>query len=297
MSSDLDADRIDYLMRSSQATGLPYGFHDRDFILRNLEIVDNPSQGDGDPVKFVCIKEKAVLAADHFLLSRMFDYLQVIFQKVVVGFELMLKVAVQALLRTGDISLEASDIARNITDGTWHSMHDAWLWSKFRECLADPQCSLTDVERMCIQRLLNRKSPPLLYSYDSVQREGSQEILSLHKSGFQNGVQRDEYLANAALTWQPRPFNLMNAKTHSFTGEPSKNSEIEKVIRISTKNGPVPIFKVPHSIVGALGDSAYHMARVYYVGPDDGFDLAKTSMKKIVLDYELPGNVTEKIEP
>jgi len=96
VSSELDADRLDYLMRSSQSTGLPYGHFDRDYIIQNLAV---------DREEKVCLLPKAIRAADHFVLCRSFDYLQVIFHKTVVGFEEMLKRCIQYLIEQERLKL------------------------------------------------------------------------------------------------------------------------------------------------------------------------------------------------
>lgn len=65
VSSDLDADRIDYLLRTAHHTGLPYGSVDLDYLLSQMQL---------DEQDVLCIKPHAVRAADHFLLSRVFSY-------------------------------------------------------------------------------------------------------------------------------------------------------------------------------------------------------------------------------
>ena len=61
ISSDLDADRLDYLLRSAYHVGLPYGSTDIEYILRQIKI---------DSDKNMCIDPKALRTVDHFLLCR-----------------------------------------------------------------------------------------------------------------------------------------------------------------------------------------------------------------------------------
>lgn len=74
ISSDMDADRIDYLLRTAHHTGLPYGTVDLDYIITQMRL-DSDSN--------ICMTPKALRAADHLLLCRYFDYLQVSFHKTV----------------------------------------------------------------------------------------------------------------------------------------------------------------------------------------------------------------------
>ncbi|MBN22346.1 MAG: hypothetical protein CL678_13775 [Bdellovibrionaceae bacterium] len=72
MHSDLDADRMDYLMRDSHYTGIKYGQFDREFVLSNLVTYEAGHQiGYG-------VKESATTAVEDFLISRYSWYSQVI---------------------------------------------------------------------------------------------------------------------------------------------------------------------------------------------------------------------------
>lgn len=73
MHSDLDADRMDYLLRDSHFTGIKYGQFDRDYILANLVTFD----AGGDQLGFG-VRESAVHAVEDFLIARFSWYTQVI---------------------------------------------------------------------------------------------------------------------------------------------------------------------------------------------------------------------------
>jgi HD superfamily phosphohydrolase len=73
MHSDLDADRMDYLLRDSYYTGIKYGQFDRDYILANLETFDI---GKGQ-VGFG-VRENAMRAVEDFLIARFNWYSQVV---------------------------------------------------------------------------------------------------------------------------------------------------------------------------------------------------------------------------
>jgi hypothetical protein len=73
MHSDLDADRMDYLLRDSYYTGIQYGQFDRDYILANLTTYDlgRGQMGFG-------VRENAMRAVEDFLIARFNWYSQVI---------------------------------------------------------------------------------------------------------------------------------------------------------------------------------------------------------------------------
>jgi hypothetical protein len=105
VSSDLDADRIDYLLRTAHHTGLPYGSIDLDYILSQMRV---------DEGGRVCINSKAVRTADHFLLCRYFDYQQVAFHKTVAAIELVLKDVISELLESRMLDGSAEQVGRMI---------------------------------------------------------------------------------------------------------------------------------------------------------------------------------------
>ncbi len=73
MHSDLDADRMDYLLRDSYYTGIQYGQFDRDYILANLTTFDlgRGQLGFG-------VRDNAMRAVEDFLIARFNWYSQVI---------------------------------------------------------------------------------------------------------------------------------------------------------------------------------------------------------------------------
>ncbi|HAZ11871.1 MAG: hypothetical protein A2X86_07530 [Bdellovibrionales bacterium GWA2_49_15] len=73
ISSELDCDRMDYLLRDSYFCGVSYGNFDLDWLLDNLEICIDASSA------FLGISERAVVTFDDFLLSRYHMFVMVYF--------------------------------------------------------------------------------------------------------------------------------------------------------------------------------------------------------------------------
>ncbi|MDO5360267.1 MAG: HD domain-containing protein [Jeotgalicoccus sp.] len=85
ISSQIDADRMDYLQRDSFYTGVSYGNFDMERILR----VMRPSKDE------VLIKESGMHAVEDYLMSRYQMYWQVYFHPVSRGGEVMLNLVMQ----------------------------------------------------------------------------------------------------------------------------------------------------------------------------------------------------------
>lgn len=84
VSSELDVDRMDYLIRDSMFSGVSYGKFDRDWLLSNL-CVHETAEG-----LHLALRSRAVFAFDHFLLARYHMFLTVYFHYRSVALEAML---------------------------------------------------------------------------------------------------------------------------------------------------------------------------------------------------------------
>lgn len=85
VSGELDADRMDYLLRDSFYTGVNYGRYDLDWIIQNL----NPVEKDGRV--YLALSRAAAFAFEDFLLSRYHMFLSVYLHHTSVNFDHMLK--------------------------------------------------------------------------------------------------------------------------------------------------------------------------------------------------------------
>lgn len=85
VSGELDADRMDYLLRDSFYTGVNYGRYDFEWIVQNL----NAAERDGKMV--LALSRAAAFAFEDFLLSRFHMFLSVYFHHTSVSFDHMLK--------------------------------------------------------------------------------------------------------------------------------------------------------------------------------------------------------------
>ncbi len=124
VSSDLDADRLDYLARTSCHTGLPYGKADIDYL---VEHVDQDQDGQ------LCFDEKALRSVEHMLLARYFDYQTLVRHRVVAGLEMLLKDILQAMLANALIGCTKPEIIESIENGTWLRFDDLSLMQQIRE--------------------------------------------------------------------------------------------------------------------------------------------------------------------
>ncbi len=81
ISSQVDVDRMDYLVRDAYFTGATYGAIDRDRIIRSMIIKDNK----------LYFKESSVNSLESYIMARYHMYWQVYYHKAAKGYDLLLE--------------------------------------------------------------------------------------------------------------------------------------------------------------------------------------------------------------
>jgi HD superfamily phosphohydrolase len=112
VSSQLDCDRMDYLLRDSLMTGAKYGIYDIEWVLHALSI-DEPSGR-------VYVESKGLYAVEAYLQARYYMFRQVYFHRTLRSAEAVLVSALRRarnLVETGNLSLgdRASVFGRLLT--------------------------------------------------------------------------------------------------------------------------------------------------------------------------------------
>ena len=95
MHSELDADRIDYLLRDASFSGTNYGTVDIGIIIKNL--TGEKQHG----VDIIGIKPKGISAADQFLINRFFAKSQIICNRHVSALEFMAQAIIHYISERG----------------------------------------------------------------------------------------------------------------------------------------------------------------------------------------------------
>ncbi len=98
ISSFIDADRSDYLLRDSYFAGVDYGKFDIERLKRVMIYVDGK----------VAVLKKAIPIVEEFLLARMYMYENVYFHSVVGMYNAILTYGIARLYREGKINLPSS---------------------------------------------------------------------------------------------------------------------------------------------------------------------------------------------
>lgn len=170
VSSQLDADRMDYLLRDALMTGVEYGVYDIDWSINAMRI---GTLGRDDPVHRLCVDgSKGMHAIEQYVLARLFMYLQVYLHKATRATEALLinifRLAADIAGRGGLPSGTPTPVKALFTNrgkvdiSTYLELDDFLLvstlaaWSRIEDCRGDDE--LGELIRMC-DTLVNRRRP------------------------------------------------------------------------------------------------------------------------------------------
>jgi hypothetical protein len=168
VSSQLDADRLDFVARDRIATGVRYGAFDLEWILHVIRVGQWRLPGSETHEYRLCfLQQKAAPAVTEFLLARAHLYRQVYIHKTPRGYEAMLRALLrraQELAQTEPDSLGSATPAALLkvlrgelpTADEYLSLDDFRLWSTIGDWIGDARDATV---RDLSERLVSRGRP------------------------------------------------------------------------------------------------------------------------------------------
>lgn len=155
VSSQLDCDRFDYLLRDSYMTGTEYGLFALPRILRSMEI-------DEQQDRIVVAGEKGQIAVEDYLFARYSMYAQVYYHKKNLAARALLAKIIKracALIQTGSISFVDPPTRKWLTGAQLNvaeylTLDDVQLNYHIKQWLSDPDPILSDLSHRFLHRKL-----------------------------------------------------------------------------------------------------------------------------------------------
>ncbi|WP_031542281.1 HD domain-containing protein [Mesoplasma photuris] len=153
VSSQLDADRLDYLMRDSYSCGVSYANLDINWIVRNSKIVDDK----------IVFNKKSIFAIESYLLGRYHMYRQVYNHKLSITFDAMFFTWFERVKDLYNLNHDFFDIrvlklfgpilnGEKLSVSDYLKFDDYTMYDIFKICTLDSDSILSDLSR----RILNR---------------------------------------------------------------------------------------------------------------------------------------------
>lgn len=177
VSGQLDADRMDYLLRDAYFTGTSYGNFDLERILRTIRIRNDR----------LVVKESGVHSVEDYIMARYHMYWQVYLHPTARSYEGMLYLLFQrlkALYQKDPSSLQSASMFFPFLSGTSASIHDLFVLDEsaaiygFARLRNHTDPILSDLAG----RILDRR----LFEYHTIKQSCEKEIISeqVQKAGF-----------------------------------------------------------------------------------------------------------------
>jgi uncharacterized protein len=272
ISSDLDADRIDYLLRSASNTGLPYGSVDINYLVSQMRVDNNG--------KF-CITPKALRTADHFHLCRYFEYSQVIHHKTVAAFELILKEVIFELLGKEESVIDCSteSIIKYIENGFWNQFDDSFILQEIRNLREDHKTPMIIQEKA--KSILDRIPPKEICKIEYISERDEKE-----KTKLKSDIQRIESLIpglaekyqidrqfwrvwgnQIKLTIVGRSVESNKVLTKSKAYEDDYDQTVNVLNRVTGESSR--IMEIDNSLMSVLANKSLFTIRLYILFPSN----------------------------
>lgn len=133
LHSELDADRIDYLLRDATFSGATYGSFDIGLLLQNLAVREY-TIGE-EHAWIVGVKEKGIGCADQYMVNRYLAYTQVIFHKYTSIIGKMLREVVRWMMNQPGFDFYDQDTVEKIveqheTTGYYLAFTDSYFFNR-----------------------------------------------------------------------------------------------------------------------------------------------------------------------
>jgi len=296
MSSTLDCDRIDFLLRDSLATGTSYGNVDIRYIIENMRW-DKASET-------ICFNSKAINALEHFVMARYFMY-QVYFHKTIVGFELMAVALLYSMIRDQElISKEYGPMVRSVSDIESKIRNDKNFLSNFNDeyfwYYLDIWRPKDAVQEKLKHNLLERIPLRTIHEERVLEQTASKvSTRSVRHYYIANNLLHDMFSQQDYVKQlkengvDQQMVVVMDRKTKleqlafssTLETEPPGDNDKLKLIKILQDSGAVNLMSLPGSVLNILSDYELRVTRMYaLLDKDSEGELTLKRMAKEAID-------------
>jgi len=272
LNASLDVDRLDYLVRDSLNTGLPYGRVDLNYLVNNLELTNE---------KELVVRAKARSSIEQMLMGRYFMFNTVYMHKTVFAFEEIIRKIVLALWYDDKIYKSGEEIEEMACADSeeFLGFHDGYL-----DGLIDEQSNdRTDKMLGALCRAVKfRKPPKLVYEISELTFDDSNpsEEYAVLRGGWSDKVKEfaeDEKIKIPEELWIFRdikgpdfeklhPFMSL-AEARELRERPDPARELVKVKR---RSGEITnLLEDKSSVLHYMSRLKPRLCRIYVVGIDD----------------------------
>lgn len=257
LSSELDADRLDYLLRDATHTGVAYGRIDLNRIIHTLSLDNN---------NYLSIKEEGKHAAEGYTIGRYLMWATVYTHKTIAGFDELVQ---HIFPHIAESYYKSIDELVKLDEEEIVKFDDSYIFSKIHEyCRKNEDKYLSELCNMFVKRehlilvaegkilIGDRKAQEKYYNLDSYKHE-----FQIDKLSEISGIDKNWIFHNNSSTQLPT-FKPIIEKY--ISGEEVEEKEMQKLLRIKRKDGTSsPLLYDVSSIVYTLKDLSLDVVRIF----------------------------------
>lgn len=264
--SSLDMDRLDYLLRDARATGVPYGEIDLDYLLNKTRVSSSGMVG---------VDIKALAAAEHFLLARMFMHRVVYYHKTTYGLEEMCRQLLRRIRDSGGYSQALVSSGEAVFELAGGSDLRRFTDDYVDRVIAEAASDADPIIKLLAESLLKRSPPKLLVEISGIEQpcDGAVTLRDYFRQLCR------ERLAGLALKYNlhvgqfllcgPKPIKF-EERGSLFSREAAaklKSEEREEIIKVFPRgqDEPKSIVDIEGSLIRNLSNQVFAIQRLYLV--------------------------------
>lgn len=265
LHSSFDMDRLDYLRRDAYATGVPYGDTDVNYLLNSLRVSDSG---------FVGVDDKALPAAEHFLLARFFMHKTVYFHKTTFGIEEACRQLLRRVRNDGlfGIPSDGSQILNLVGSERLPDFND-----DFVDRIVHQAAQQGDPVVKALARCIESRRPPKLLKEVQILEDVARS--SGHNGGTFFWAKARTSLRDLATKYGIPLGQFLLCRTKPLKLEPHgplvsvqqarklPSEDEDEVIRVFVGNETEPrsLVSINHSLIYACGSHTWQAFRLYVV--------------------------------
>ena len=238
ISSQLDADRLDYLLRDSYYTGTAYGRVDLDRILRTMRVRNN----------VLALKQSSIYTVESYIMARYHMYWQVYFHPNSRSFDSILK---SLFLRLKDLY----EMDHGIADE--YPMYRAMLEKQW---LSNDEFFLLDDETCSYSFNLMRNSS------DEVLKDLAVRIMDRHLFEYTNSEHENELIETCLRKGLDPRYYVVKDHQRQIPYLPYQGYNGSDSIWMAMSDGTLRELSEVSTVVGSLMDINEQDERVFYPG-------------------------------
>ncbi len=266
MHSDVDADRMDYLLRDAYFTGVRLGVYDIDFLIRSMTVYE-----DGQD-QILCMREDAMTVVDSFLVSRYFWYSQIISDGTSYKFDLVAAKIYQYFLENG-LAYSFDQLVDKVSQNPneYFTFNDSYFLAKLHEYLAGriTHPMIRELSEMLANRIAPAqvKSGPVRPTLVQSDEHRKELVASVTRAAewLQNEIRSVD--PNAWMIFDIPQRDVIFTKNLDRCQREAKGGDVHRLrdpAKILTRDNQIKlIVEVPNSLMSILSQYRNFLPRIY----------------------------------